>query len=731
MEKININLKNCYGIGSFNGNFDFSRCRSVIIYAPNGVMKTSFAKTFLDFSKNEQSKDLMYPNRVNIREIKNEDNLEIESKSVFVIEPYNEKIGNERVSTLLADNDLKERYNNIHLSIDTIKNELIKKLKQLSGRKKDIEEEINKCFGEKTVFNVLERLESQVNEGSDKFSSLIYNEIFNDDVIKFLETKNFKRKLRKYIDKYDELLGKSKFLKQGFDHYKAATIQTALKTQGFFKANHTVNLFDGHKKIEVLKEEDFENIINEEKNIILNDEALLKEWEEIDKKLSSKAELRSFRDYLFDNKEIIIELDNINNFKKQIWLSYFINQKEVFTNTLNEYKKGKIELAEIVLRAKEQKDEWKRVIDLFNQRFYVPFKIAIRNQEDVILQSAEPTIFFIFDDERRESQEEESSEVEKETLLKVLSQGEKRALYLLNIIFEVEARKKENQKTIFIVDDIADSFDYKNKYAIIQYLKEITDTPIFRQIILTHNFDFFRTIESRKVVSYSNCYFANKENQEISLKKAIGIKNPFINDWKSNLNDSKKLIASIPFVRNIIEYTKVKDNNYLKLTSLLHWKSDSDGIVIEDLKKIFCETIEDVVFPTIIDNHIITDLIFREAQDCLNASNGINLEHKIVLSIGIRLLAEKYMTLKINDTEFIESITANQTIELFKKFKSEFPNDSYALKILENVNLMTPENIHLNSFMYEPILDLSDYHLRDLYQKLENILEANVSSNPS
>ena len=44
---------------------------------------------------------------------------------------------------------------------------------------------------------------------------------------------------------------------------------------------------------------------------------------------------------------------------------------------------------------------------------------------------------------------------------------------------------------------------------------------------------------------------------------------------------------------------------------------------------------------------------------------------------------------------------------------------------------MTPENIHLNSFMYEPILDLSDYHLRDLYQKLENILEANVSSNPS
>jgi len=28
---------------------------------------------------------------------------------------------------------------------------------------------------------------------------------------------------------------------------------------------------------------------------------------------------------------------------------------------------------------------------------------------------------------------------------------------------------------------------------------------------------------------------------------------------------------------------------------------------------------------------------------------------------------------------------------------------------------MTPESIHLNSFMYEPILDMADDHLRDLY----------------
>jgi len=31
---------------------------------------------------------------------------------------------------------------------------------------------------------------------------------------------------------------------------------------------------------------------------------------------------------------------------------------------------------------------------------------------------------------------------------------------------------------------------------------------------------------------------------------------------------------------------------------------------------------------------------------------------------------------------------------------------------------MTPENIHLNSFMYEPILDLSAQHLKKLYNKV-------------
>jgi recombinational DNA repair ATPase RecF len=46
--------------------------------------------------------------------------------------------------------------------------------------------------------------------------------------------------------------------------------------------------------------------------------------------------------------------------------------------------------------------------------------------------------------------------VERKMLLQVLSQGEKRALYLLNIIFELNVRQQQNKKSIVIIDDIAD-----------------------------------------------------------------------------------------------------------------------------------------------------------------------------------------------------------------------------------------------------------------------------------
>ena len=77
------------------------------------------------------------------------------------------------------------------------------------------------------------------------------------------------------------------------------------------------------------------------------------------------------------------------------------------------------------------------------------------------------------------------------------------------------------------------------------------------------------------------------------------------------------------------------------------------------------------------------------------------------------------MTGKIADTAFVTGIEANQTAALLKRFQTQFSGDTASIGVLQRVALMTPENIHLNSFMYEPILDMSDQHLRKLFQEVQ------------
>ncbi len=74
------------------------------------------------------------------------------------------------------------------------------------------------------------------------------------------------------------------------------------------------------------------------------------------------------------------------------------------------------------------------------------------------------------------------------------------------------------------------------------------------------------------------------------------------------------------------------------------------------------------------------------------------------------------MVAEIADPPFVAAIDSNQTYKLLDRFKTQFKGDLTSIEVLQRVLLMTPENIHVNSLMYEPILDMSDGHLRRLYE---------------
>lgn len=716
MKKLNIDLENCYGIKKLKTELDFSNHKVYAIYAGNGAMKTSLAQTFKDIADEIASKDRIFPDRVCKRIITNENGVDLPKENVFVIRPYDDGVigHTEKTSTLLVNSKLRKEYEELYIEIDNSKEIFLKALKEQSGSKKDLESEISSTFtkSDNEFYNALNRVRDEVIGQKDTpFASVNYDTIFDEKVLSILGTKDVKAAIESYIKKYNELLAVSTYFKKGiFNYYNASTIAKSLADNGFFDAKHTVNL-NANEKLEITSQKQLEELIKKEKDGISNDEELKKKFSDIEKLIQKNVTVRGFEAYLGEHEELLSELTNIESFKEKIWKSYFKARFELYNDLVEKYKAAENRKNEIEKEASKQRTQWEQVIGIFNRRFFVPFKLIAKNKISVMLgQEPMLTLAFNFEDGG------DNALVEKDELMKVLSTGEKRAFYILNIIFEVEARKKEKQETLFVIDDIADSFDYKNKYAIIQYLKDIDEEPNFNQIILTHNFDFFRTIESR-FVPYSNCIMALKSKNGISMEKATGIRNVFVNDWKEKFfTDTKKKIASIPFIRNIIEFTKGDEEpDFIKLTSLLHWKKDSSKITENELNKIYTSMFR-TSGPEAVGNRFMIDVIQDEAGECLKACEGINFENKIVLSIAIRISAEKFMIEKIKDNKFVDSIKSNQTSELLKKFMELFHGEVSSIQTIQEVVLITPENIHLNSFMYEPILDMSDEHLRGLYK---------------
>jgi len=720
MTKLIVRLENCYGIKRFDYEFDFSQTRVAAIYAPNGSMKSSFAKTFKDLAEGRESRDLIFPSRITVRKITDEAGASLSKDSVLVVPPYDEVFGQtEKTSTLLVDNNLRQEYENLHVEIEKAKQDFLVALKGLTGSKKDIEKEISSTFtsADDEFYTALCRVLEEVKSQSDApFASINYDTVFDDKVISLLNTKDVKSAIKNYITRLNELLDASTYFKRGTFNYKnGGAIAKSLADNGFFKAKHTVHLNAG-EVLEITTQKQLEDLIASEMNNISTDPSLRKTYDALAKSLDKNASVRAFEAYLAGHEDILPRLENIERFKEDVWKSFFKTQESLYVDVVAKYRAAEKRKKEIEEIASAQRTQWETVIDLFNRRFIVPFKLTAKNRVSVIL-GKEPmlTLGFTFEDGL------DSANVGKDDLMRVLSTGEKKALYILNIMFEVEARNKAQQPTVFVVDDIADSFDYKNKYAIIQYLNEITEKPWFHQILLTHNFDFFRTVNSR-FVPYRQCFMIRKDSAGIELCQAAGIKNIFVNDWKERFyDDNKKKIACIPFMRNIIEYTKGdQDSSFVELTSLLHWKAASREITISKL-----DTIYNGLFGT--NRHSgnavkpVIDLILEEASGCVTAAQAMNFENKVVLSIAVRLVAEEFMINKINDPAFVGSILANQTAKLTVKFRELFSGDARALEVLQRVALMTPENIHLNSFMYEPILDMSDEHLRTLYSDVRSL----------
>jgi len=721
MNRVRIALKNCYGIKDLIQTLDFASTPAYAIYAANGVMKSSLALTFRDAATGKPSEDRIFPERTTTRSITDDAGDEISGDRILVVGPVDEQFGpTEKTATLLVDAKLKKEYDDLHLSIDSAKAAFLKAIQEQGKSKRNFEPEISLAFTPSAAQfeDAVVRIRKEIAKQADApLANMPYDVIFNDQVATALNNATIRDAIGDYITRYNQLLEASMFFKKGmFDYYNAAQIAKQLAENGFFDAKHTVTLRGATKTLEISSQKELESVVAEEKSALLSDKELRKRFEAVQKQLEKNTAVRELYRFLQENEVILSKMGNLPQLKESVLKSYIKAREPLYEAMMQRYEQAESRLKDIESEAKRQRTEWEIAIDKFNDRFFVPFRLEVRNRTEVI-SGAEPIIDLGF--KYVDMDDSASATVDKPKLLQVLSTGERKAFYILNVLFEVERRKKAALETILIVDDIADSFDYQNKYAIIHYLKEISEDGLFKLVIMTHNFDFFRTLESR-FIGYPFCLKASKNGASVSLVKAYGIRNIFANDWKHHFfDDPKKKIASVTFLRNLVEMTTGEtDQRYTKLTSMVHWKGDTPTLTVADLDAIFnslCNTSGTSPEPT----KLICDLVHEQAKTCLEAPGGMNLENTILLAMATRLAAERFMIEKIDDAAFVAGINASQTQALIARFKNAFASEADASRVMDQVAIMTPENIHVNAFMYEPIVDMSDDHLRKLYRDVQ------------
>lgn len=732
-DKLELVLRHCYGIGKFEAELEFKH-KGYAIYAPNGVMKTSFAKTMMDLSNGKTPKDLHFPDRQSTFEVKLNGEA-IKNEEIFVVRSYDDKFASDQISTLLANSELRKKYEEIHRSIGDAKKTLDKALKRQAGfgekSRENLDPIIETLFGT-SYYDALVGVENEVNEAQlSDLSEANFKTLFDPKVQQFLATEDVAASVEDFAQKYDEITEQSPILRRNFQYHNVTQVQQQLEANNFFSAGHKIGLADENSDAfeEVSSDQSLKERIEGEKLRVLSDDEVTKRFDVFNAKLKNK-ELQAFRDYITDNKHLLPRLDDPENLKRELWIQYLLASKDEYKALVSEYRSGQQALSEIISEAEGSRGDWDEVVADFNRRFlFLPFELFVENKADAVLKGIAPSISFIV---RDAGDERRYASSEKQELLHALSTGESRALYILDIMYEVFVRWKERRRTLFVFDDISDSFDYKNKFAIIDFLEDVTkvEDNNFIAIILTHNFDFLRTVSSRKICPAHQCKLAFRSEDGIRLEpfKQSDIQSPF-HKWQSRLAEPLVLIAYIPFLRNVIEYTlgskdaEGNDNaDYLLLTRMLHFKNETNALTVGDYKTVFEQNLPNCSFPEVALDQAILDFVFITADSCANVDDGVNLEQKIVLSIAIRIWAERYMVTKIRTNEPEYDTAQKQTGELFQTFKEQFNNQSEEIGLLRRVNLITPANIHINAFMYEPILDMGMGELLSLYQEVKDSL---------
>lgn len=742
MKEIDIHIKNGYGILEFKHKFTFdSNSSFYALYAQNGTMKSSFAKVLNDYSVGEATKDKLFniPGECSVSGIANKDILS------FPCFDNGAELSDE-AEKLVSNDEAKKAYDEALKETEAAYTAFISKLLETTQSKGTddvaIVEAMYRTFVDTnatptiTIPAIIQLLKSstpEIEKGSGLFADVSYARFTHSNFTKFIENKKYLGFFEELAKAYDEFRKSPTYYRKGFDASSATKLIKELKDSKYFDAEHAVSLKDAQgntgkpiqtaKDLEAALKTDLDIILEEYPHLKAQLNALIKDFS-----VGTNGDVRTIFE---DNtkRQLLVFMGNRDRFYKNMWYGYLSVCQEEIANLLETHERSSEKIKKALEEAENAISEWEQVKDIFNERFRnLPYEIHITNKPDAIVNDLIKPVFEVrFENPRDPSspyREKPDNYNRLQTLSSILSNGERKALYLLNVIFRLRNQIKEDRETLIIFDDIIESFDYKNKYAFFEYLQDLSeeDNKLYT-IVLTHNFDFYRLI-------YEKIHPRNDEQFKLILKAKNGdltaetMFNPHIfSDIKERASAGDKLAwaALIPLARNITEY---KHNSlhahYLELTKCLHVMPS-----ILDIGSIqpIIEEYTGVSTNPFSNTDVVHDILTNSADTISGETDGsFDLYKNFVLAMAIRIQIERYIIDHITDVQYqgVVAKSKNQTRGLLKVYYSNSPDPhKQTMRPLFNRAVMIIDgSIHINSFMYEPLVDMGTWELKEMYSDI-------------
>jgi hypothetical protein len=395
---LSVTLKNCYGIGALDHKFQFNKDpgktsqKAFAIYAPNGTMKSSFARTFEAISKGQKPKEERFGKPSTATILK--DGNPIKQEEICVLHAKANFNASEAVSTILVSPKKRDEYNKLVVDVDKAKKGIIDQVsKRTKIKKTESEQEIlNVAGGKDFSFCIQQLKELQLEED---YSDLPYNVIFNDKVLHVVGEKEFAERAKEYTERYDSLFEETgNLLTRGvFNPTKANTSMSTLEKQNFFEAGHRVHIKGEDGSI---GKDEFQHRLAQINEKIGSDETLKKIRDALAKNVDVQAFNVLLETLSTDKIQQLLEgvkPGRIAQFRKNMLASIIQDMPEVDIY-LSTYASNHKEINRIELEAEALSLQWDAVVKLFKARFIdMPFTPSIQNSSFAVLGKEKAQLF--------------------------------------------------------------------------------------------------------------------------------------------------------------------------------------------------------------------------------------------------------------------------------------------------------------------------------------------------